>query len=115
LCQPAETLSIGNGSRFVAADATCRHSISLDSDWLTAPSIADAKEGSMRTLKQVEDEIAALRAAIRMGWTERNLCTDLKQGRAIRLALGRRMFRLEILLKERGRLERQDEPSTSGH
>jgi hypothetical protein len=69
----------------------------------------------MRTLNQVDNEIAALRAAIRMSWTERNLCTDLKQGRAIRLALGRRMFRLEILLKERTRLERRDEPGVPGH
>jgi hypothetical protein len=68
---------------------------------------AIAREGGMRTLKQVEEEIAALRAAIRMAWTERNNCTDLRRGREIRLALVRRKFKLDILLREQSRLERQ--------
>lgn len=49
----------------------------------------------MRTLEQVNEEIAALRAAIKIAWTERNECTDLVQSRKIRLGLTRRKTKLE--------------------
>jgi hypothetical protein len=67
----------------------------------------------MRTLKQVEDEIAALYAANKMAWTERNACTDLRRGREIRLGLVRRLFKIDILRKERDRLKKLTEPGLS--